>query len=403
MSRRSARTSIAALVAVALCAVLTVGATSASAGSLRPHYTAKQKAAIHKSLSRQLHRSNGKAIRSAKWLRLAAITDYKLPLTIRLNPHLPAPSTAFAPSNDIAAIDLGQSFGVVNPTLSGALRAEGRFADPFEGGTLGEIDVTVPTGGAPAVNAAGETLKTNPISLLSNSAVTGVNTPNGCANYDYANVSLGGPAFNDAADNWATFADVPNQTVFRTTELALGVSSGGGVANLLNPAADQGARLALNLNAKIWSVFRTMDPGSPLNCLQAITGYKSNNLPAKVLGSLTISPGVTGDGRLRLARISVHGIPTNISVQACLAPEDVYVDTFANPTPAGGGPSGFNPPNDLCNTVIAPALLANGVLPLPPNAESVTLNGNLNVTSLTGEVLIGSLPVAGEASGAPTH
>src|SRR4051794_40008088 len=167
MSRRSARTSIAALLTIALCAVLTVGATSASAANLRPHFTAKQKAAIHKTLTRQLHQSRGKAVRSAKWLRLAAVTDYQLPLTIRLNKKTSNVGPTFATSDDSASIDLG-TFGTVQPALTGSLRALGRFQDPFEGGTFGEIDVTVPTTG----NEPGNAIRTDPINLLNNPDVT---------------------------------------------------------------------------------------------------------------------------------------------------------------------------------------------------------------------------------------
>src|SRR3954447_50488 len=99
MSRRSARTSIAALLAIALCAVLTVGATSASAANLRPHFTAKQKAAIHKTLTRQLHR-NPKVVQSHRWIHLATITDYTLPLTIRLNRKTAVGPDVFAGSDD---------------------------------------------------------------------------------------------------------------------------------------------------------------------------------------------------------------------------------------------------------------------------------------------------------------
>jgi len=383
MSRRSARTSIAALLAIALCAVLTVGATSASAANLRPHFTAKQKAAIHKSLTRQLHKSP-KAIRSAKWLRLAAITDYQLPLTIRLNTKT-GPST-FLPSNDAAAIDLGSTFGTVTPKLYGAIRAKGRFADPFEGGTLGEIDVTVPS----ADNATGQALRTDPINLLSNSDVTGATVANnGCSTFDFT---------SDPPDNPAAWSDVPATTVFRTTALSLSVNSGGGVANLLSDgASDQGARLALNLGARIWSVFRTLDNASPLNCRQAVTGYVDNTLPSKVIGTLKISPSTTADGYLRLAKISVHGIPTNISVAACLSPDSVYAATPNLGTPTAAFPA------FACNTHHDASFTGAGVQFLPADAATVALNGNLNVTSLTGDVLVGYTNNADEQSGAGTH
>jgi hypothetical protein len=384
MSRRSARTSIAALCAVALCAVFTVGATSASAGSLRPHYTAKQKAAIHKNLNRQLRQSHGKAIRSARWLRLAAITDYQLPLTIRLNPKVAA--NTFAPSNDAAAIDLGSTFGTVTPKLYGSIRAKGRFADPFEGGTLGEIDVTVPS----TDNAVGTALRTDPINLLSNADVTGAPVAsNGCSDFDFS---------TDPPDNPAAWADVPGTTVFRTTALSLSVNSGGGVANLLSDgASDQGARLALNLGARIWSVFRTLDNASPLNCRQAVTGYVDNSLPSKVIGTLKISPSTTFDGYLRLAKIAVHGIPTSINVAACLSPDSVYAAT------PGLGTSAAAFPAFPCNTHHDANFSGAGVQFLPNDAATVALNGNLNVTSLTGDVLVGYTNNADEQSGNGTH
>jgi len=384
MSRRSGRTAIAALFAIALCAVLTVGATSASANRLRPHYTAKQKAAIHKNLARQL-KHNPKVIRSSKWLRLAAITDYQLPLTIRLNPKIGAGS--FLTSNDTAAIDLGSTFGTVTPKLYGSLRAKGRFADPFQGGTLGEIDITLSS----ADNAAGSTLRTDPINLLSNVDVT--TTPiagGGCSDFDFT---------GDPPDNPATWSsDVPVNTVFRTTQLSLGVASGGGVANLLSDgASDQGARLSLSLAARIWSVFRTLDPPSPLHCKQAVTGYVDNALPSKVIGTLKISPGVTFDGYLRLARIAVHGIPTNISVAACLSPDSIYGATPGLGTAAAAFPA------YPCNTHHDVNLAGAGVQFLPGDAATVQLDGNLNVTALSGEVIVGYTNNADEQSGNGSH
>ena len=395
MFRRLGRPTVAALFAVAIFAVLAIGASGASANRLRPHFTAKQKAAIHKTLARQL-RHNPRVIRSPKWIRQAAITDYQLPLTIRLNRKtaVGSPGT-FSASNDSALIDLGASFNQVNATLYGAVHAVGRFADPFEGGTLGQIDVSVPTD-----SAGSGSLYTNPINLLSNADVTGQTVANGgCSDYDYSQTTVpgvnGGNPFNDPADVPGAYGDVPANNVFRTAALTLGVNSGGGVANLLSDGtADQGARLALNLNARVWTIFRVLDANSPLNCLQAVTGFVDNPLPAKVLGSLKINPTTTVDNELRLATISVHGVPTNINVTACLVP---FVPFFAVAgTAMPGAPCNFHPaPVD-----------AFGV-PVLNGTNTVQLNGNLNVTTLTGEVLIGNtganIEDTGGLTGSGTH
>jgi hypothetical protein len=118
------------------------------------------------------------------------------------------------------------------------------------------------------------------------------------------------------------------------------IGQSGGEANLFGniPGKNYGIDVTVNLATKINSIFRIVDQdsfGSPLltgarypagifGCRQIYSGFVQNYIPSVHLtGSLKISPGITSDGFLRIAKATIAS-PANdkarFAVAACLAP-----------------------------------------------------------------------------------
>ena len=129
----------------------------------------------------------------------------------------------------------------------------------------------------------------------------------------------------------------------------------GGQANLFGniPGKNQAIDVTVSLEAKINTIFRGVDmdwyppiageefpPGS-WQCRQAMTGWVQNYFPGvRLKGSLQISPAITKDGKLRIAKAQLSSEePTHFAVAACLYPHAFYAaqangsDTTATPVP----------------------------------------------------------------------
>lgn len=167
-------------------------------------------------------------------------------------------------------------------------------------------------------------------------------------------------------------------------------------------------------------------------CRQAWTGKVRNYLTGiNLVGSLKISPAITADGKVRIAKVSLHSkSPSKQALAACLSPYQLYMS--GNPSiPAvaetngftvgpqliGPSPGIFNPlyvlggshfgasaaPSADCNTGGGPLDRAPfGVAPIPGGTGSglekllssgaaVGVSGDLNVTRVRAEVLIGQV------------
>jgi hypothetical protein len=245
------------------------------------------------------------------------------------------------------------------------------------------------------------------------------------------------------------------------------VGASGGRANLFGApvnglSAGNSVDVTVNLATKINSIARQVDggypsqtlvddgnsPGNPtsanglaerngnvaawFNCRQAWTGYIQNYLTGiHLTGSLKISPAITGDGRLRIAKVALSTPkPAKVAVAACLSPFALYSLGLApivpfpdvgfspyGPSLPGGSDAAFDPHNSAFPAQAAPApdsmvcdQNANSPLrrspfniqPIGSGSSSPTLlsllqagaavgvSGDLKVTNLRAEVLVGS-------------
>jgi hypothetical protein len=233
------------------------------------------------------------------------------------------------------------------------------------------------------------------------------------------------------------------------------IGKSGGEANLFGniPGKSYGIDVTVSLATKINSIFRIVDqdvfgtnlregddwPAGIFNCRQVYSGAVQNYIPdVRLTGNLKISPGITSDGHLRIAKATIAsqpGFPTRFAVSACLAPfasvnqpqnsSDNYPNPSKIPTPAGfpgTQPTGTLPSdvdtfrngaslatvqNAACNApatglvrqsalapaevpVIAPAAPANGYT-VTNSGSAVSVAADLNVTNVAVDVLIGDV------------
>jgi hypothetical protein len=200
--------------------------------------------------------------------------------------------------------------------------------------------------------------------------------------------------------------------------------------------------VTVSLATKINSIFRIVDqdvfgenlrqgddwPAGIFNCRQVYSGAVQNYIPGiRLVGNLKISPGITSDGHLRIAKATISsqpGFPARFAVAACLAPYASFnapqnsSDTFPNPstipTPTGGVQGTASLPSDVdsvrpvptsanCNDP-ATGLVRNSALspltvdPIAPagapytvtnSGSAVSVAADLNVNNVSVDVLIG--------------
>jgi hypothetical protein len=302
------------------------------------------------------------------------------------------------------------------------------------------------------------------------------------ANKDPGNLnSLGGnpSPFPAPGDPPGGFAQPPSvkDTVLRTAPLSLAVATpgtavnqssntngvagssnisigkSGGEANLFGniPGKSYGIDVTVSLATKINSIVRIVDqdpfgenlrvgddwPAGVFNCRQVYTGAIQNYIPdVRLTGNLKISPGITADGRLRIAKATIAsqpGFPTRFAVAACLSPYASFnqpqngSDTYPNPSkipaptafPAAEPPAGL--PSDVdsfrngaaltsvqnasCNdpatglvrqsalspSEVTPMLPAGGGYTVTNSGSAVAVAADLNVTNVSVDVLIGDV------------
>jgi len=264
----------------------------------------------------------------------------------------------------------------------------------------------------------------------------------------------------------------PADTVLRTNALKLGIATAGtevnqnapdavtggqnlvlgksgGQANLFGniPGKSSGLDVTVNLATKINSILRIQDqdafepliaggnwPAAVFSCAQVWTGAVQNYIPSVHLtGSIKISPAITADGHLRIAKaviasptVGTTKQPTQIALAACLAPYESFNTevpaNYAVPTPGAGNvapdgsllktalpanPDSVNaaPSTVACNSARSP-LVANSALPpstvgaLAPAAaadgytvtnsgSAVSVAGDLTVNNVSADILVG--------------
>jgi len=190
----------------------------------------------------------------------------------------------------------------------------------------------------------------------------------------------------------------------------------GGQANLFGniPGKTYGIDLTANFATKINSIIRVVDqdsfhtgliagrnwPAGVFNCAQIWTGYVNNYIPSVHLtGSLKIAPGLTSDGRLRIAKAtvstpSVYGTPdvARFAVAACLSPQR----NFKN----DGSGSSLAIPNSTSGSLVGTTYfgydnvqpLANSIAPAPQDTCNTTQSNLVKFSNYAGN-LTGGVPL----------
>jgi hypothetical protein len=395
--------------------------------------TKSQKAHMRHQLRKQI-KKHPRLIRSKSFIKKAALSDFRLPVTIRLQPaqdpaNTKDPDPTHNPNS--ALLDLGPSLGQRHVPLYGKVNAHIVFADALDSSRPGDVTLSLDNG--PGLSTAAVPLLGNAGSSTNQSTDA---TP-GCADYYAAGTGFAGGPSTTHPGGGPGDVDLPahspymgenfpmadgssaDDVVLRTAPLSLDVTSGSGRANLFDaqgasiPQVDVGVSLGTDIN----TVLREVDGDTPLapptggnvaalfNCRQAVTGVVHNSLNARLTGKLRISPAITADGYLRLAKVDLGGPTVPNSVEACLVP-DTTLGFLANPGPAPNALGfTFNPtaysatPTANCN---AGGSILNGapfnvqtvsgsnVAPAS-NGSTVRLAADLSAT-LKAEVLIGNVP-----------
>jgi hypothetical protein len=185
----------------------------------------------------------------------------------------------------------------------------------------------------------------------------------------------------------------------------INVGPSGGEANLFGdiPGKDYGIDVTVSLEAEIASIVRTVDadalpliqgqkwPGAAFQCRQAWTGYVHNVLPGiRLKGDLRISPAITKDGKLRIAKATLEqlGAPTQIAVAACLSPYDTFAKANQSNTLITNNPAGL-PVNETLENYPA-AFDAGGNLTTPAG-PATTVRCDDTATTLVQNAHFGGL------------
>ncbi|HEY6759542.1 MAG TPA: hypothetical protein VI318_08635 [Baekduia sp.] len=170
--------------------------------------SAKQRAAVRTQLKKEI-KKNPKVINRKSFVKRASLVNFKLPVTIALR----GGNTAANPNS--ASIDLGASLGQREVDLGGSLSAELTFHDSYDGGALGNVDLSI-------LPSANHSLTSTSIPLLWNTQVSDPTTrydanalglpavASGCGNFKNANVGpAGGLPFGGGLAASGTVGGIP--------------------------------------------------------------------------------------------------------------------------------------------------------------------------------------------------
>ncbi len=457
-----------------LIAVMCVGLVGPVAGASahvqkKTRLSAKAKRVERARLLRMV-KKNPKMIGKKSFLKKASLVNFKLPVTIRLR------SSNVATNPNTAALDLGASLGKRSLGLGGSLSGEIVFHDAYDGGALGNVDITL--------TPSSKALTTTSVPLLWNSNVTDPATSiaptfhigsgtAGCGNFHGASpITISGnktvpywnlqsdfdnnnapagyvpdtPGVDDPARLTASAAvgvddnigpnpqpfpysassvpggftqpPSPGDSVLRTAPLALNIAAAGtevnqsdsstngpqgsqnvvigksgGQANLFGniPGKSSGIDITVNLATRINSILRSIDPDFvPLispnpwpttwsDCRQAYSGAVQNYITGVHLtGSLHISPAITSDGHLRIAKATLASAdPARIALSACLYPYSLYTaennGSDVTPQTVGSYTSGGQLPTNEYVSRAAPTSVNCGATPTKLVQDAPTL------------------------------
>ena len=333
MSLRSSLWRYLGLLAVAALAV-GVFAGPASAKKM----SAKQRAAVRAQLKKEV-KKNPKVVSRKSFVKRASLVNFKLPVTIALR----GGSSASNPNS--ATVDLGASLGQREINLGGSLSAELTFHDSYDGGALGNVDLSI-------LPSANHHLTSTSIPLLWN---TQVSAPG--SRFDYNSlIEAGAPA-----------AAMPG---------------GSGCANFLSSTSGTLGAGNVNFGAGI------------LNGGAGLPGYPYWNSLASYAGA----PGGAPEGYLRIQ----PGVDSIDKVQANKAAgNDLNVGGNPQPFPysSQSTPGGFTQPPSPKDTVLRTNALNLGVAPAgtevkqDTNADGVAGSQNIVIGKSGGQAnLFGNIP-----------
>src|SRR4051812_13743074 len=130
----SLRSSLWRYLGLLVVAALAVGVFAGPASAKK--LNKKQKAAVRKQLRKQI-KKNPKVIRNKRFVKRAALVNFKLPITIALR------GSTSASNPNAATVDLGASLGQREVNLGGKLAGEITFRDSYDGGALGNVDLDI--------------------------------------------------------------------------------------------------------------------------------------------------------------------------------------------------------------------------------------------------------------------
>jgi len=202
----SLRSSLWRYLGLLAVAALAVGVFAGPASAKR--MSAKQRAAVRAQLRKEI-KKNPKAINRKSFVKRASLVNFKLPVTIALR----GGSTATNPNK--ASVDLGASLGQREVDLGGSLSAELTFHDSYDGGALGNVDLSI-------LPSANHSLTSTSIPLLWNTQVSDPTT-----RYD-AN-SLGLPAAMSGCGNFVGTSALPFGSALAASGTVGGIPQPGGL------------------------------------------------------------------------------------------------------------------------------------------------------------------------------
>ncbi len=258
----------AALGVLALSAALwalagTGGDATTALGAGEPRYSARERAVIRRALLRTLKRDPS-AIRRPSFIRKAVLTEFRLPITIRLN-QVTNQTPATRPTDDEIGIDL--------TTERSALGAGTRYAGRLTSQVAGRIEALL-NFDRPSVDGWGFTIS------LENAALTASGFP----------LIVAAPACADGLP-------------LLKTEPVIAVSKaqpGDGTLDLFTRELSMTLRLRFTFNS-----LRRADCAAGFFWTLQKTGASDPPLPLRLIGKISLSPAITADGRLRLGKIEV--------------------------------------------------------------------------------------------------
>jgi hypothetical protein len=180
--------------------------------------------------------------------------------------------------------------------------------------------------------------------------------------------------------------------VFGSQDVTIGKS--GGQANLFGniPGKGYGIDVTVSLATKINSILRIVDqdpfgtnlrvgddwPAGIFNCRQVYSGAVQNYIPdVKLQGSLKISPAITSDGKLRIAKAALQTgtyDASRFAVAACLVP-------FASYNAPANGSDGDPQPSKIPAPTAFPA--AEGTANLPSDVDNYRSGTDLDLVHNT--------------------